>query len=70
MGDLPINWQDDKKEQGFIKHAIWEAIPVGTHWHNIVIAVSDILKESVYESVKGKLKYYKKREYMHNEEET
>lgn len=65
MSDLPANYINDAIEQNTIESALWDALPENTHWHNIVMAVSRVLQDAVYESVKGKLKYSGKRTYKH-----
>lgn len=45
----------NKQEQAKIKIAINTAVPVGVHYHNLIIAMSELLKTYVEEAYKDEV---------------
>lgn len=59
----PINDTNDRAEQQRISSALFAAIPERVYYHNLIIAIADMLQTCVRMSMRGKLKYAKPREY-------
>lgn len=52
MRKLTEEFFDNKSEQNKIKSAIHQAIPEGIFYHNLVIVLSEIIKDMVWEMTK------------------
>jgi hypothetical protein len=52
MRKLTEEFFDNKSEQNKIKSAIHQAIPEGILYHNLVIVLSEIIKDMVWEMTK------------------
>jgi len=52
MRKLTEEFFDNKVEQNKIKSAIHQAIPEGIFYHNLVIVLSEIIKDMVWEMTK------------------
>ena len=52
MRTLTEEFFDNKAEQNKIKIAIHRAIPEGVFYHNLVIVLSEIIKDMVWEMTK------------------
>ena len=55
LPNLPNSYFADQAEQAHLEAAIWAVIPVGTRWHNIMLAFTHMLQESTYEAFKARI---------------
>jgi hypothetical protein len=55
MRRLTETYFDNKKEQSKIRTALYEAVPVGVCYHNLVVVLSEILQRMVMEMTKEKI---------------